>query len=122
MLTPSYRHVALVAMLLTGACSQRPGPLSVADNMVVLQNQTSRDWRNVVVTVNDHFRGGAPTMAAGSRLAAPLSQFQTAFGQRYDIARQTVFKIEVTATDSSGEPVRLELDTKKRGLAESLRQ
>lgn len=122
MLTPSYRQVTLVAMLLAGACSPRPGPLSVADSMVVVQNQTSRDWRNVVVTVNDHFRGGAPSMAAGSRLAAPLSQFQTAFGQRYDIARQTVFKIEVTATDSRGEPVRLEFDAKKRGLAESLRQ
>jgi hypothetical protein len=122
MRTRSYRRIGLIAMVLAGACSQRPGPLSVADNMVVLQNQTSRDWRNVVITVNDHFRGGAPSMAAGSRLAAPLSQFQTAFGQRYDIARQTVFKIEVTATDSSGELVRLEFDAKKRGLAESLRQ
>jgi hypothetical protein len=87
-----------------------------------VHNQTSREWRNVVVTVNDHFRGGAPTMAPGSRLSAPLSQFQTAFGQHYDIARQTVFKVEVTATDSSGEPVKLEFDAKKRGLAESLRQ
>jgi hypothetical protein len=122
MLTPSYRQAAIVAMLLTGACSSRPAPLTVADNMVVLHNQTSRDWRNVVVTVNDHFRGGAPSMAAGSRLAAPLSQFQTAFGQHYDVSRQSVFKIEVTAIDSSGKPVRLELDAKKRGLAESLRQ
>lgn len=122
MLTLSYRQVALVAMVLAGACTDRPGPVSVADNMVAVQNQTSRDWRNVVVTVNDHFRGGAPTLVAGSRLSAPLSQFQTAFGQRYDIARQTVFKIEVTATDSNGEPVRLEFDARKRGLAESLRQ
>ena len=114
--------VALVAVGLSAACSTRPGPVSIADNTVVVQNQTSRDWRNVVVTVNDHFRGGAPTMAAGSRLAAPLSQFQTAFGQRFDAVRQGVFKIEVTATDSSGEPVKLELDFKKRGLAESLRQ
>ena len=59
----------------------RPGPITVGDNIVSVQNQTSRDWRNVVVTVNDHFRGGAPTLIAGSRMAAPLSQFQTAFGQ-----------------------------------------
>ena len=122
MLTLSYRHVALVAMVLAGGCRNGPGPVGVADNTVVVQNQTSRDWSNVVVTVNDHFRGGAPKMAAGSRLAAPLTQFQTAFGQRYDIGRQTVFKIEVTATDSSGQPVRLEFDARKRGLAESLRQ
>lgn len=116
MLTPSYRQVALVAMLLAGACSPRPGPISVADNMVVVQNQTSGDWRQVIITVDDHFRGGAPALAAGSRLSAPLSQFQTAFGQRYDISRQHVFKVEVTAIDSSGALVNLLLETslKKR--------
>jgi len=89
---------------------------------VIIQNQTSRDWRKVLITVNDHFRGGVPLLAANGQLNAPLSQFQTAYGQRYDIARQTVFKVEVTATDSSGEPVKVEFDAKKRGLAESLRQ
>jgi hypothetical protein len=34
-------------------------------------------------------------------MAAPPSQFQTAFGQRYDVSRQHVFKVEVTATDAS---------------------
>ena len=103
----------LVLGLIHAACKPRPGPIEVADNVVAIQNQTSRDWRNVVVTVNDHFRGGAPALAAGSRMAAPLSQFQTAFGQRYDVSRQMVFRVEVTATDANGEPVKLELD--KRG-------
>jgi hypothetical protein len=103
----------LVLGLIHAACKPRPGPIEVADNVVAIQNQTTRDWRNVVVTVNDHFRGGAPALAAGSRMAAPLSQFQTAFGQRYDVSRQMVFRIEVTATDANGEPVKLELD--KRG-------
>jgi hypothetical protein len=100
--------VALLAALQTG-CSSRPGPITVADNVVSVQNQTSRDWRNVVVTVNDHFRGGAPTLLAGSRMAAPLSQFQTAFGQHYDPARPVV-KVEVTATGANGEPITLTLD------------
>jgi hypothetical protein len=111
MLRASYRQVVLGAAVLAGACSPRPGPIAVADNVVVVQNQTSRDWRNVVVTVNDHFRGGAPTVAAGSRLSAPLSQFQTAFGQRYDTSRQSVFKVEVTGTDAGGAPVNLLLET-----------
>src|SRR5512133_3971755 len=105
------RSLALLVML-SAACSRRVGPISVDDNVVSVQNQTSRDWRSVVVTVNDHFRGGTATLAAGSRMAAPLNQFQTAFGQHYDIARQSVFKVEVTATDSNGEPVKLELDTR----------
>ena len=100
----------LLLGLVHAACKPRPGPIEVADNVVSIQNQTSRDWRDVVVTVNDHFRGGTRTLAAGSRMAAPLTQFQTAFGQRYDVSRQFVFKIEVTATDANNEPVKLELD------------
>jgi hypothetical protein len=102
------------ALLLLGviqvACKPRPGPIEVHDNVVAIQNQTPQDWRNVVVTVNDHFRGGVSALAAGSRMAAPLSQFQTAFGQRYDVSRQFVFRVEVTATDANGEPIKLELD------------
>jgi len=104
----------VLLVVLGAACKSRPGPIDVADNVVSVQNQTSRDWRNVVVTVNDHFRGGTPTLAAGSRMAAPLSQFQTAFGQHYDVSRQSVLKIEVTATDANGEPVKLELDRRQK--------
>jgi hypothetical protein len=109
MMWPSHRTFAvalLVPLLVCPAC-RRPEPIRVAENIVVVENQTSREWRNVVVTVNDHFRGGAPVLAARGKLSAPLSQFQTGFGQRYDIGRR-VFKVEVTATDSAGEPVRLE--------------
>ena len=91
----------------TAACSRPADPIIVRDNTIHIQNQSSRDWRNVV-TVNDHFRGGVPTLAAGGRLTAPLSQFQTAYGQRFDFDRQTVVKVEVTAMDSKGEPVKLE--------------
>lgn len=104
----------LVLGLSHAACKPRPGPIEVHDNIVAIHNQTSRDWRNVVVTVNDHFTGGTPALAAGSRMAAPLSQFQTAFGQHYDVSRQFVFRVEVTATDAGGEPVKLELDKRRR--------
>ena len=98
----------------TAACSPPPDPIAVRDNTIHIENQTSRDWRNVVVTVNDHFRGGAPLLAARGRLTAPLSQFQTAYGQRFDFDRQSVVKVEVAATDSAGEPVKLEMGPKKK--------
>jgi hypothetical protein len=110
MLTAPYHRVALAVLLLVPACSPRLDPVRVRENVVIIQNQTSRDWRNVIITVNDHFRGGAPLLAAGGQLTAPLTQFQTAFGQRYDFSRQKVFKVEVIATDSNGAPVQLQLD------------
>jgi hypothetical protein len=88
-------------------------PIVIREGTVIVENRTPRDWRNVVVTVNDHFRGGTTRLAAGGRLDAPLSQFATSFGQRFDRNRQHVFKIEVEATDSAGEAVRL--DWKTRG-------
>lgn len=115
MTTASQRCVLAAVVLVSGACGSRPEPIEVAENIVTVHNQTSRDWRNVVITVNDHFRGGAPALAAHGRINAPLSQFRTGFGQRYDLGRH-VFKVEVTATDSSGQPVRLEYggDQRKR--------
>ena len=82
-------------------------PITVEGGTIAVQNQTSRDWRNVVITVNDHFHGGTPTLAAGGRLSAPASQFETAHGQRFDRGRQSVYKIDVKATDAAGEAVRL---------------
>ena len=114
MLTRSYWRFAIVVLALSAACTPKPGPITVSENVVSVQNQTTRDWRNVIVTVNDHFRGGTAKLAAGGRMTAPLSQFQTAFGQRYDVARQHVFKVEVTASDANGEPVNLVLDTRRR--------
>jgi hypothetical protein len=110
MLTASYRRVALGMLLLASACTRRPDPINVDENVVTVENQTSRDWRHVIVTVNDHFSGGAALLAAGGRLTAPLTQFQTGHGQRYDLSRQNVAKVVVTAIDSSGAPVRLQLD------------
>jgi hypothetical protein len=113
MVTRAYGAAAL--LLVAAACSAPPDPITVAENMVVVRNLTSRDWRNVVVTVNDHFRGGAARLAAGGRLTAPLSQFQTGFGQRYDLSRQIVYKVVVTATDEKGEAVTVQWGREKKG-------
>ena len=47
----------------------------------------------------------------GSRLTAPLSQFQTAFGQKFDRGRQSVLKVDVTATEPDGCQSTLVIDT-----------
>jgi len=107
-------RLTAVTLMAAAACAPRRDPIVVNGSIVTIENQTSHEWSNVVVTVNDHFRGGARTLAAGQLLTAPLSQFQTAFGQRFAIGRQTVFKIEVTATDARGQPVTLEWGSSPR--------
>jgi hypothetical protein len=98
---------ATIAILCTVACAGPRDPIIINDGMLVLENQSRREWRNVVITVNDHFRGGAQSLPAGGRLNAALRDFQTGFGQKYDRGRMSVFKVDVTATDSEGTPVKL---------------
>lgn len=97
-----------VVLVLAAACEIRRDPIVITEGTLVVENQTTSDWRNVRVVVNDHFFGGSPELAAGGRLTAPLGQFQTGFGQKFDRGRMSVQKVEVTATDEGGQPVRLE--------------
>jgi hypothetical protein len=98
---------ALLAMTAGGACTIPRDPIIVGEGTVIVENQTSVEWRNVRVTVNDHFSGGVASLLPGGRLNAPLSEFQTGLGQKFDRSRQSVFKVEVSATDASGKPVSL---------------
>jgi hypothetical protein len=95
----------LVAIAAASACTIPRDPIVVDEGMLTIENQTPRDWRNVKVTVNYHYSGGTPLLQAGGRLTTQLSQLQTAFGQKFDRGRQSVFKVEVTATDPDGKPV-----------------
>jgi hypothetical protein len=89
------------------ACDAPREPIVVDEGVVTVENLTSREWRSVRVTVNDHFSGGVASLPPGGRLTAPLSDFQTGLGQKFDRGRQSVFKVEVTATEPDGTPVKL---------------
>jgi hypothetical protein len=104
------RHwaIVVVVVLLAGACSSPRDPIVVDQGMLTLENQTTSEWRDVLITVNDHYRGGTQRLAPGGRLNAPLSDFRTGFGQKYDRGRMSVFKVVVTAKNAVGEDVRLE--------------
>jgi hypothetical protein len=101
-----YAAAALIALTLTLACSEKQDPVSVDDNNINVLNQTSEDWRNVLIVVNDHYRGGAPLLKAAGRLNAPVSQFDTGFGQRWPMGT-VIRKVQVTAEGSDGKPVTL---------------
>lgn len=101
------RAGAVLGILGLAACSEIQEPIVVEDGSVTIQNLSDSDWKDVRITVNDHFNGGVRSLAAGQRLNAPLSQFQSGLGYRYDRARMSPYKVEVTATDAGGNPVKL---------------
>jgi hypothetical protein len=97
----------LLSLTLIAGCSDPPDPISVEGNAITVINTTSGDWRNVLIVVNDHYRGGAPLLKAEGRLNAPVSQFDTGFGQRWPTGT-TIRKVQVTAEGADGKPVKLD--------------
>jgi hypothetical protein len=95
---------ALLAACALGCVAPRD-PIIVSQGMLVLENQTTREWRDVRITVNDHFYGGVASLPPGGRLNAPLRDFETGFGQRFDRGRMSVFRVHVTAKDVDGKAV-----------------
>ena len=89
------------------SCSTPRDPIIVRDGMLILENQTTREWRNVRVTINDHFTGGTPVLRPGGLMTGALRDFQTGFGQRFDRGTMSVFKVRVSAIDDDGQPVSL---------------
>ena len=97
---------ALFCLTLVAGCSDPPPPLSVSEGMVTVLNQTDQEWKEVLITVNDHFRGFVPVLQANGRANAPLTQFTTGHGQRW-MQGTPVRTIDVTAKSADGTDVKL---------------
>jgi hypothetical protein len=94
------------------ACSHELPPIRQHGSWLVVENQTKSPWKDVSVTLNAYYRGVSPALAAGGRLEAPLGGFVTGLGQRFNAAREHVSRVEVRATDGSGQPIVLDWDEK----------
>ncbi|HJR60192.1 MAG TPA: hypothetical protein VJ813_12355 [Vicinamibacterales bacterium] len=105
---PRRASVGLVALALIAfsACSEPPPPISVGEGMITVLNQTDQEWKQVLITVNDHFRGVVPVLQPEGRANAPLSQFTTGHGQRWTTGT-LVRTVDVTATSADGTDVKL---------------
>ena len=104
--------VAVVALLALTACRTELPPIRQRGAWLVVENQTATEWTNVTVTLNAYYRGASPRLAAGGRLEAPLANFVTGLGQRFNTAREHIARVEVRATDGAGNPVALDWDEK----------
>jgi hypothetical protein len=102
---------AVAGLLLAGCRAELP-PIRQNGSWIVVENQTKVPWKDVSVTINAYYRGVSPALSAGGRLEAPLANFVTGLGQRFNTAREHVSRVEVRATDASGNPVALDWDEK----------
>jgi hypothetical protein len=98
--------LAPFCLTLAAGCSDPPPPLSVSEGMVTVENQTEHEWKEVLITVNDHFRGYVPVLKAEGRANAPLGQLTTGHGQRWTQGTR-VKTIDVTAKSADGTDVKL---------------
>jgi len=103
---------ALTAVIVA-ACSTPPERLTLEGRTITIFNDSGEAWKSVEIWVNDHYRVTRDTIAPGERFAVPLESFVAGFGQRFPRER-LVNGIEVTATDASGDAVRLVWGTGRR--------
>ncbi len=96
--------LALVALSCSG--DERP-PITVAERMVTVENQSSTQWSDVEIWLNDYYRVTTPVLEAGGRFVAPQGSFVAGFGQRFDPARQSPYGVLVTARGADGSAVKL---------------
>jgi hypothetical protein len=96
----------VVVLVSAGACAPAPERLTLEGRRITVYNDTGEAWKAVEVWVNDHYRVTRAEMVPDERFVVPLESFVAGFGQRFE-SNQRVTGIEVTATDQSGDPVRL---------------
>ena len=104
--------VALGLFAVVSSCRAELPPIRQRGAWIVVENQTRQNWRDVSVTVNSYYRGSSPALAAGGRLEAPLANFVTGLGQRFNTVREHIARVEVRATDAAGNAVALDWDEK----------
>lgn len=82
-------------------------PIVIADGAVTVRNQTTEDWQNVRIWVNEHYSGGARVIPAGGFVREPLSRFVAAQGQTMNPAGTKVTSVVVLANAPDGSRVRV---------------
>ena len=108
-----FAAACLLSAVLANACSTPPERLTLEGRTITVFNDSSEAWKGVEIWVNDHYRVTRDAMAPAERFVVPLESFVAGFGQRFT-REQRVSGIEVTATDASGDPVKLVWGTGRR--------
>jgi hypothetical protein len=114
-------RTALLICIMAAACSSPVSrPIQVHRNLLTVDNQTSRDWLDVEIWINQQYRLTVSRIAARSRFTATLDVFVAGFGQRFDVKRQRIDDLRLKARERDGTPVDVRFEPPKAGLAGAL--
>lgn len=79
----------------------------MADGAITVRNQTTEEWVDVRIWVNEHYAGGARSIPAGGFVREPLSRFVAAQGQRIDVASTAISSVVVLGRTADGTRIRV---------------
>jgi hypothetical protein len=110
--------VAIAAMAVVAACSTPPqDPLTLEGNLLTVDNRSSREWTNVEIWLNTHYRVTTKSIPAGGRFQVPLDAFVAGFGQRFNFRRMQIVDLRLSARLPDGQPIELKKQFEASGLA-----
>jgi hypothetical protein len=116
----SLAATALAAAIAACGGSAPPPVIQIQRQLVTVDNRTDHDWLGVELWINRQYRVRVPRIAAHSRFSTTLDVFVAGFGQRFDVRRQRVDDLRLTARTPDGQPVEHTLAHGAGGLAGAL--
>jgi hypothetical protein len=111
--------LVIVGTAIAAGCSDhRPtDPLTLEGNRLTVNNRSSRDWNNVEIWLNTHYRVTTPSIPASGRFQVYLDSFVAGFGQRFDWRRQQIVDLRLVAKEPDGKAVEIKKQFEATGLA-----
>src|SRR2546428_12533313 len=98
--------VAIAAMAVVAACSKPPqDPLTLEGNLLTVDNRSSREWTNVEIWLNTHYRVTTKSIPAGGRFQGPRDALVAGLGQRFNFRRLQIAAPRLSARLAEGPAV-----------------
>jgi len=88
-------------------CDPALKDIEVADGAITIRNQTTEEWLDVRIWVNEHYAGGTRSIPAGGFLREPLSRFVAAQGQTINTVTTAITSVVVLGRTPDGTRVRV---------------
>ena len=123
MVTRSLAVVVSIALssVVPAACYRAPvEPLQLDGQTLKVFNRTSQEWTHVEIWLNRYFRVTSENIPPGGRFQAPLDEFVSGFGRRFEFKRMQIRDVRLIAKLPNGQPLEVKKEFFVGGLAGAL--